>query len=280
MNTAVHPNTAHPCPAPAPAGRSRGLRNAALAWFAVATLGQLMFVVYILGFHGAAVLAGELERWNRVAPHLYRAGDTLGNATLAAHALLAAVVVGGGALQLTPWLRRVAPAVHRWNGRLYLSVALLMCLSGFYMVWVRGTIGSTTQHLGITLNGVVTLICGFMAWRHAVARRLVQHREWALRLYLAVLGVWFFRIGLLAWVIAHRAPVGFDPKTFTGPFLVFLSYAQFLVPLAVLELYLRAQRSARPGVQTGVAITLAALTVLTLLGSAGASMAMWLPHLR
>ena len=35
-------------------------------------------------------------------------------------------------------------------------------------------------------------------------------------------GVWFFWLGLLLWLMIHQQPVGFDPKTFTGPFLTFL----------------------------------------------------------
>jgi hypothetical protein len=44
--------------------------------------------------------------------------------------------------------------------------------------------------------------------------------------------VWFFRLGLTLWLLVHQAPVGFDPKTFSGPFLIVLTLAQSLVPAA------------------------------------------------
>jgi hypothetical protein len=278
MNT--HTLRASPRASPNASPNASPLRWAAAAWFGVATLGQLFFAFYVLVFYGGSLLAGAPERWNRVAPHLYKLGDTLGNAALGSHVMLAVIVLAGGALQLTPWLRRTAPTLHRWNGRLYLGSVLLICLLGLYMTWIRGSVGDLTQHLGISLNAVLVFAFGTLAWRAAVAKRFAAHREWALRLYLAVAGVFFFRISLMAWVIYHRAPVGFDPHTFTGPFLSFLIFAQTLIPLAVLELYLRAQRSPSPATKTSVTVLLALLTVLTLLGIAAASLAMWLPKLR
>ena len=49
------------------------------------------------------------------------------------------LVTFSGAWQLIPALRRRWPAMHRWNGRLFLGVALLTTFSGFYLTWVRGS---------------------------------------------------------------------------------------------------------------------------------------------
>jgi hypothetical protein len=118
-----------------------------------------------------------------------------------------------------------------------------------------------------------------LALRAARGRHIAEHRRWALRLYVAVLGVWFFRLGLTLWLVVHRAPVGFDPQTFSGPFLTALSFGQTLVPLAVLEGYFRAQRSATPGVQTAAAAGLLLLTLATAAGTATATLMLWWPHL-
>jgi hypothetical protein len=32
-------------------------------------------------------------------------------------------------------------------------------------------------------------------------------------------GVWFFRLGMFLWLAINRGPAGFEPDTFTGPFL-------------------------------------------------------------
>ena len=109
---------------------SRALKGAAVSWFTVAVLGQWMFVAYVIGFYGSAAIRGRFEEWNKVLPHGYVAGDTVGNLVVSLHLLFAVVVIVGGALQLLPQVRRIAPAFHRWNGRVYLSSVLLMSVGG------------------------------------------------------------------------------------------------------------------------------------------------------
>jgi len=64
----------------------------------------------------------------------------------------------------------------------------------------------------------------------------------------------------------NRGPVGFDPRTFQGPFLEFLSFAQYLLPLAVLELYLFAQSRGSPAIRYMTAATLMVLTAAVAVG--------------
>lgn len=258
---------------------TRALNIAAASWFVVAVLGQLMFVAYVIGFFGRAAVRGEFETWNNVLPHGFVAGDTAGNLVVALHLLFAVVITVGGALQLTPMVRRLAPAFHRWNGRVYLFSAVLMSVGGLVMVWTRGTVGDLSQHISISINAVLILVCAGMALRFALARRFDVHRRWAMRLFLVVSGVWFFRIGLMFWIVVNQGPVGFDQATFTGPFLTALAFSQYLVPLAVLELYFRAQRSRASGVRFAMAAGLAVLTLMTTTGVAAAAMFMWLPRL-
>ncbi|WP_229207084.1 hypothetical protein, partial [Duganella sp. Root336D2] len=54
-----------PLPKSSPA---RALKAAATFWFTVTAVGQLMFVLYILGFHGRAVVQGHPETVNKVLP--------------------------------------------------------------------------------------------------------------------------------------------------------------------------------------------------------------------
>ena len=76
------------------------------------------------------------------------------------------------------------------------------------MVWTRGTAGGDAMRVGISINGVLILIAAVMAWRHAAARRIDRHRRWAMATFLLVSGVWFFRVGLLAWIMINQGPVG------------------------------------------------------------------------
>lgn len=258
---------------------TRALRIAAATWFVVTVLGQLMFVIYIAGFYGVATARGDLAAWGKVMPHGYVPGDTVGNVVMGVHLLFAALITLSGAVQLLPVVRRLAPKLHHWNGRFYLTSAVLMSVGGLYLVWTRGSAGNLSQHLATSLNALLILAFAAMALRHALARRFVEHRRWALRLFLVVSGVWFFRIGLMFWLVVNQGPVGFDPETFRGPFLTILAFSQTLVPLALLQLYFNAQEHGGSVARFAMTGALAIGTLVTAVGSAGATMMMWLPNI-
>jgi uncharacterized membrane protein len=257
------------------------LKTAGTAWFLVAVLGQWAFVVYIMAFYGGALIAGDYDRWGRYLTHGLVPGDHIGNLALAMHLATAALITGLGPLQLVPQIRARLPRLHRWSGRIYLGTVLLVSSSALYLVWVRNerVPGDLLQHLGISLDASLILICGALALRAALARRVALHRRWATRLYLVVSGVWFFRVGLMFWLIVNRGPVGFDPKTFQGPFLDGLSFAESLLPLAVFELYWRARDQGGPAARTAVTAGLVALTAAMGTGIFGAFIELWLPNI-
>ena len=253
------------------------LQGSAAFWFVIAVIGQWLFVAYVASFYGGAALGGRFERWNEVLVGGYVRGGTVGNVVLAAHLLLAVIITVGGPLQLIPWLRARALPFHRWNGRLYILVAFTISLAGLYMVWTRGAAGGPSLRIGISLNGMLILVCAALAGRHAMARRIDSHRRWALRTFLLVSGVWFFRVGLMCWILANQGPVGIG-RDFDGPFVRFWSFGCYLVPLAALELYLRTRDRAGPGGKVAMACMLFVLTLATALGIFGAAMGMWLPR--
>lgn len=258
---------------------NRGLRWAATAWFCIAVAGQGLFATYIVGFYGRAAALGHREAWNKVLTPGYVPGDTVGNLVLASHLLFAVAVTVGGLLQLVPRIRQRWPRFHRWNGRVFVVSALVAATGGLVMVWTRPTGGDLSQHIGISGMAVLILLFGALAWRNALARRFDAHRRWALRLFLVANGGWFFRIGLMLWLVANQGPAGFDPKTFTGPFLTFLSFADYLLPLAVLELYLRAQAWRSPGARLAMAAGLGGVSLAMAGGVSAAAVILWLPHL-
>ena len=256
------------------------LRVAAVAWFVVTAVGQLIFAVYIAGFYGRNTLAGRPELWNQVMPHGYVSGATFFNLVLGLHLAFALLITLAGLMQLIPAIRRHAPALHRGIGRGYLIAAAIMSVGGLVMVWGRGAVGDLSQHIAISLNACLIFGCVAIAWRHARARRIDLHRRWALRLFLAVSGVWFFRVGLMFWIVLNRGPVGFDAQTFSGPFLSVLAFAVYvLLPLSVLEAYLRAQHSRNAAARFAMAATLALLALTTAAGAGAATAILWLPHL-
>jgi len=266
--------------APSNSVADTALRAAARFWFVVAVAGQWMFAWYVAVAYGGPAISGHLERWNQHGTHRYVPGDLIGNLAIGIHLLLAVIVSVGGPLQLIPGLRRYAPKFHRWNGRAYLIAVVLTSIAAIYLVWVRGTVGDLSQHLGVTLDAVLILIFAVLAVRYAIARDLRTHRRWALRLFMAVNGVWFFRVGMMLWLVLNHGPAGFDPKTFTGPFLTIWSFGNYLLPLAILELYLRTGDRSGPRGRVAMASGLAVITIAMGAGIVLATMVMWLPRIR
>jgi len=256
------------------------LRTAAVFWFIVTAAGQLIFASYIAGFYGRATLAGRPELWNKVMPHGYVAGDTFFNLVLGVHLAFAFVITVAGLMQLVPAIRRRVPALHRWTGRAYLVAAALMATGGLTMIWVRGGApGDFAANVIISFNALLIFTCAAIAWRCARARRFDLHRRWALRLFLAVSGVWFFRIGLMFWIVVNRGPVGFDPDSFTGPALIVIGLLAYVLPQGVAGLYFRAQQNPSASAKIATASGLTVLSLVMAVGIAAAAAIMWLPRL-
>lgn len=254
------------------------LKAAAGFWFMVAVIGQWAFMYYIVAFYGPTTFTGNFQAWtkNTFLNKGYIAGDTAGNLVFASHALLAAVIAFGGAVQLIPQIRTRAVAVHRWNGRLFALTALGLSVSGLYTIWLHGKRPSIVDvgALAISLNAVLIITFVTLAWRSAYRRDISIHRRWALRAYLVANAQWFTRVGVFAWIIVNRGPVGIG-KNFGGPFVLFWDFGCYLLPLAVLELYLRAKESAAPGKRFAMAGGLVLLTLLMGVGIFGFTMLSW-----
>jgi hypothetical protein len=91
-------------------------------------------------------------------------------------------------------------------------------------------------------------------------------------------GVWFYRVGFSGWMMVTGG-AGVDLATFSGPFLEVWAFAQYLLPLASLELYLRAKRWSSVAGRSALALSLAVLTVAEAIGIFAATTRMWMPRL-
>ncbi len=255
------------------------LRRAGLAWFLVAVVGQAAFIVFILGFYGSRIVTGNIAAWNDKSLITgYVEGDGLGNLVFALHVLLAAVVTFAGLMQLIPALRRRYPGLHRWTGRAFIVIAIVMALSGVWMTVARGSYLSMISAVAILGNAALILIFAILAWRFALNRQFENHRRWAMRTFMVVSGVWFLRVGLMGWVVINRGPAGLT-RTMSGPVDTVLTFGSYLIPLAVLELYFAAGRSGSPvlkAIATGLVIV---ATAYTAIGVFGTSVLMWGPYL-
>ena len=254
------------------------LRRSGLIWFCIAAIGQAAFIWMILAHFGRRTLIGDFAGWNdKPLIKGYVPGDDAGNLMFAVHVLLAAVVTVSGLMQLVPALRRRAPALHRWNGRIFLIIAIIMALGGLWLTWGRETYLSLVSAVAVSVDGVLILIFAAQAWRTAVRRDFGAHQRWAMRAFLAVNGVWFLRVGLMAWAIATGG-LGMN-RTLSGPADVVLQFGAYLIPLALFEAYLRARRSPAPVVKRLTAAGMILAAAVTALGVFGAVAFMWGPYM-
>ena len=254
------------------------LKAATRFWFGVTVIGQLAFGLAVASFYGMTALRGDYHGWTITNGHM--PGITIHTPAVAMHLISAVILMMAGAVQLVPGVRNRFPVFHRWNGRIYMATAVALSCAGLYMTWSRGSVGDIPQHLGSTLNAILIWVFAGLALRYALGRDFKTHRRWALRLFIVVSGSWFIRIMLFLTFMVFRGPVGFDPTTFTGPMLTFLSFGQYLIPLAVLELYFLAQDHGGTLRRMAMAGLLFVLTLVMAAGLFAVTMAIWVPQVK
>lgn len=257
----------------------RALNAAAAFWFAVAVIGQALFAIYILAVYAPTSLSGNFAAWNenKMLIKGYVPGDNVGNLAFAAHVLMAAVVTFGGTLQLVPQIRARAPAVHRWIGRAFMTTAMLASVVGLWMTWGRPTWSGLPSAIAISLDAALILAFGGLAWRTAAIRDFAAHRRWAIRTFLVANGVWFLRLGMATYGMAYTL----TGKVLPGPsaFFDLWSFGSYLVPLLILELYLRAKAGGGPALRVAAAGAIALGALLMAIGIFGTWMGMFWPVL-
>jgi hypothetical protein len=273
-NAVIHPvSVAFPHTATSP-GRlvfaNRALKAAAGFWYVVVLIGQLIFAFAIASYFGLTAARGAMDKWGRVLTHGIIPGDHIGNTALVVHIVSAVFIILSGSIQLLPQVRRIAPTFHRWNGRAYMVTAFTVSLGGLYLMWVRGTVGGLVAHIAQTIDAFLIMLCAVMALRYALARDFKTHRRWALRLYLVVSASLFVRAATILFAI------GADP----GVTINVIAFAQYLFPLAVLELYLRVQDRGTAAARIAVAGFLVILTLGLGAGIATATTALFRPRIK
>lgn len=255
------------------------LRRTGFIWFIAAAAGQGAFVLYILAFYGRRTVSGNFAGWNdKPVIKGYVAGDAAGNVMFALHVLLATIVTVGGLLQLVPAIRRRAPALHRWNGRLFFSIACFMAFGGLWLTWVRHTYLSVISGIATSLDALLILLFVMIAWRRAIVRDFATHRRWAMRAFIAASGVWFLRVGIMGWILLTGG-IGMN-KHMSGPADIVLQFGSYLIPLALLEMHFRAQSSHEIVTKRLAGGLILLATGFMTVGIAGAVLFMWWPHIK
>lgn len=249
------------------------------SWGFVALLGQWIFALYIFLQFGVAALSGEFSSADTAGMIKgYVKGDDFGNGLLMLHLLPAILLTFGGMFQLIPYLRKQFPAFHRWNGRMFLTLGLLGSLTGLYLTWGQGTRLSDSGAIGLTINGLLIPVAVIFAWKFAIKRQYQHHMRWAIHAFILINGVWTFRLYLMAWYILNQGPNG-NTNTIDGPADITLSFASYLLPMLIAEIYFWAQRQ-RSNYRVTIANVFMFIGLLiTLVGVVAATLLMWWPKI-
>ena len=225
-----------------PINPDKALHYSVATWFVLAMIGQQVFAAYVMIRYGLPLIDGQYENIN-LSTNIdgYVEGDLSGNVMLYFHLIPAALLSFCGMLQLLPKVRERYPALHRFNGRLFLVLGMTGALTGLYLTWLRGSRLSDVGSIGITINGVLILVAGYFAWSTAIAKKFAQHKRWAVHTFFLVNGVWTFRLYLMGWYVVNQGAFG-NTNKIDGPADIAISFACYLLPMCVAELVFWAQR--------------------------------------
>jgi len=225
-------------------GEGRGRPGAALRWsglllVAASWVSGAIFGAYILLFFGGLAVAGTAARWNESLPGLHDPQALLANLSIGMHFLAGGALLLLGPIQLAGAVRRGAPALHRWVGRIYVVCAGLAGLGGLSFILSKGTIGGPVMDLGFGLYGMLVAAAAVLTFARARQGRTQAHRAWAIRLFALVVGSWLYRMEYGFWFLA--ADGAGHAHDFSGPFDKVMTFFFYLPNLAVAELFIRAR---------------------------------------
>ena len=117
-------------------------------------------------------------------------------------------------LQFAASLRQRYPRVHRWIGRLTLSLGVVIGISALMLS--AHPVGGVVEGTATIFFGLLFLFCLAKAWWHIRNRQIELHREWATRMVAIVLGVATTR-PIMAVFFATSRLTGLKPEQFFGP---------------------------------------------------------------
>lgn len=257
----------------------KSLTNMVKTWVGIALIGQLAFALYIISVYALPSLFGDSDLTFSVAPGSgMKTTHTFDLSMVFIHILPAALMAISGMLQLFPKVRAKYPRFHRYNGRMFFILGLSGALTGLYLTWAAGFRFSNIGSLGVTLNGILIPIFIITAWKTAVNKQFAQHQRFAIHSFLLVNGVWSFRLYLMGWFVINQGANG-NSNTVDGPADIALSFASYLLPMAIAELVFWAKRSANEQNKWFATIAVLFAASITAIGVGAAIMMMWWPRI-
>lgn len=153
-----------------------------------------------LGVAGYAVFAyGFLPLGSIVHPDMRATFETY-SLGIYAHIFASALALALGPFQFWAGLRSRRPALHRWMGRLYLGLGVLVGgLAGLFMAW--HAFGGLVSQLGFGALALAWLYTGLRAYLAIRAGDISAHRRWMVRNF----ALTFAAVTLRLWLPASFA---------------------------------------------------------------------------
>src|SRR3954471_8752268 len=142
-------------PVPALETGARALHWTARALTVTCWISAALFGLYILAFYAAALVDGNIAKWNESLPRLYESDTPAATAGIGMHFAAGGIILALGCVQFVESIRSRYPAAHRWIGRVYVTAALLAGIGGLTFIAAKGTIGGTTMDVGFGIYGVL-----------------------------------------------------------------------------------------------------------------------------
>jgi uncharacterized membrane protein len=164
-----------------------------LAGFATLVLFSLGVVGYAIAVYGFLPLGAAIHPDMRATFETHRAG-------IYTHIFASMVALALGPFQFSTRLRTRRLALHRWSGRLYLGVGVLVGgLAGLFMA--THAFGGPAARLGFACLAVIWLYTGLRAYLAIRALDIVSHRRWMVRNF----SLTFAAVTLRLWLPASLA---------------------------------------------------------------------------
>ena len=151
--------------------------------------------VFSVGVSGyAAYTYGALPLGSKVHPDM-RAVFQANWIGIYAHVFASIFALVLGPFQFVESFRNRRPELHRWMGRLYLGVGILIGgISGLYMAFFA--YGGIVSQLGFTGLAIGWLFTGWQAYAAVREQQFDEHRRWMIRNFALTLAAVTLRIYL------------------------------------------------------------------------------------
>ncbi|PRX96647.1 DUF2306 domain-containing protein [Allonocardiopsis opalescens] len=182
---------------------------------------------------------------------------------LVSHVIFGSLALLITCVQMSPWVRRRRPALHRWSGRAYVLLGVpFVGVSALILVPLSAT--SIVAQVGSFMWGLLWLSTTIVGYRMARRRRYADHQEWMVRSFALIWAIVLNRPWSMGFFLALSPQVdtlyGGDMSAMIADVGAVSVWISWVVNLIAAELWLRYRRTgrrpARPsrqGAQAGAA---------------------------